>query len=110
MAIKTADETKSGNLHQKFLDDPEFKKLRSSRTGITAVLTVLTLITYYGYIFLLAYGKSALSAKIGANITLGLPIGVAVIIISWALTFTYAMWANTKYDQMVAQLKSKLGG
>lgn len=110
MAIKTAETAKSDNLHQKFLEDPGFKKLRSSRTSITAILTVLTLITYYGYIFLLAYGKSSLSTKIGTNITLGLPIGAAVIIICWALTFIYAMWANTRYDQMVAELKSKIGG
>ena len=96
--------------HQKYLDSPDFQKMVSTRNSIIAILTVLTLITYFGFIFLMAYGKETLSAKISENITIGLPIGVAVIVISWILTFTYANWANRKYDQMVEDIKGKVGG
>lgn len=96
--------------HHKYLESPDFQKLVSKRNTIVAILTVLTLITYFGFIFLMAYGKDILGAKISENITIGLPIGVAVIVISWILTFTYAHWANTKYDQMVEDTKAKLGG
>lgn len=110
MAVETTESVKAITTTRQVLDDPAFAKLRSTRTSITAILTVLTLITYYGYIFLLAYGKSLLSAKISDNITLGLPIGIAVIIFSWVLTYTYANWANKKYDQMVEEVKSRMGG
>lgn len=96
--------------HEKYLADTDFQKLVSARRSIAAILTVLTLMTYYGFIFLMAYGKGALSTKISANITLGLPIGVAVIVISWILVFTYANWANKKYDQMVEDVHAKMGG
>lgn len=96
--------------HERYLDNPEFQKMVSQRNTIVAILTVLTLITYFGFIFLMAYGKETLSAKISENITVGLPIGVAVIVISWILTFTYANWANKKYDHMVEDIKGKIGG
>jgi len=108
MAAQVVDKPKLA--HEKYLEDPDFKKMVANRNVIAAILTILTLITYYGFILLMAYGKEALSAKISPNITIGLPIGVGVIVISWVLTFTYANWANRKYDQMVEDIKTKIGG
>lgn len=108
MATPIVDKKKAS--HGNIASDPDFKAMISSRKSIVTILTVLTLVFYYAFILLMAYGKEIMSKQIAPNITIGLPIGVAVIVISWILTYTYANWANNKYDAMVDDLKEKIGG
>lgn len=95
---------------EKYLEDESFRKMISTRTKIVTLLTVLTLVIYFGFIFLLAFGKDLMASRITENITVGLPLGVAVIVLSWLLTYIYATWANGKYDDMVEEIKSRIGG
>ncbi|MCL6472673.1 MAG: DUF485 domain-containing protein [Firmicutes bacterium] len=111
MAVKVKENaTINKESTDRILNDPDFIRLSSTRNRIAAVLTALTLIVYYGFILLMAYGKETLSKTLSPNITIGLPIGVAVIVLSWIFVFIYARWANRKYDSMVDQLKEKIGG
>ncbi len=110
MAVTTEDKAAGTRSHKRILEDPEFKRLTASRNAISLTLTVLTLLTYYGFIGLLAYGKSILATKVTTNITLGIPIGVAVILIACFFTFSYAAWANRNYDHKVDQIKNRIGG
>lgn len=100
-------EPNRGHLH--LLDDPDFKDLVARKNRISIVLTVLTLIIYYGFIFLVAFRKSVFGIKITPNITLGIPIGIGVIVASWLLTGIYVRWANTRYDTLVQNVKDQLG-
>ena len=65
---------------------------------------------YFGFVFLIAFGRDFLSSDIAPSITVGIPIGIGVIIVSWVLTGIYVRWANQKYDVMVEKLKDKIGG
>jgi uncharacterized membrane protein (DUF485 family) len=90
------------------LNDPDFVSLCRRRNRISAVLTALTLLVYYGFIFLLAFDRDFFGRKISERITVGIPIGIGVIVVSWILTGIYVAWANSRYDAMVARLKGKL--
>jgi uncharacterized membrane protein (DUF485 family) len=92
------------------LEDPEFKTLARQKDTISMVLTILELIVYFGFIALVAYNKAFLARKIadGSAITIGIPIAVGAIVISWLLTGVYIYWANTKYDAMVKNVKDRL--
>jgi uncharacterized membrane protein (DUF485 family) len=63
---------------------------------------------YYGFIFLIAFGKPVLAKKITENVTLGIPVGIGVIVLSCLFTGIYVYWANGKYDPSVAHFKRKL--
>lgn len=89
------------------LDDPEFKELTASRNRISIALTIATLIVYYGFIFLVAFKKEFFGMKISENITIGIPIGIGVIVASWVLTGIYVLWANARYDTLVQNVKDK---
>jgi len=91
------------------LNDIDFKKLRVHKSFITIVLTILTLIVYYGFISLIAFNKPFLASKITQTITIGIPIGIGVIVLSWVFTGIYVWWANKKYDHMVNKVKEKIG-
>jgi uncharacterized membrane protein (DUF485 family) len=95
-----------GNKH--LLQDPDFLELTASKTRISLVLTMLILIIYYGFIFLVAFHPHFFGRKITTNITLGIPIGIGVILASWVLTGIYVRWANNRYDTLVENVKEKL--
>jgi uncharacterized membrane protein (DUF485 family) len=96
-----------GNLH--LLDDPEFKDLVARKNRISIYLTVLTLIVYYGFIGLIAFKRDVFGGMFVGNITFGIALGVSVILSSWIFTGIYVRWANSKYDAMVQNIKSKAG-
>lgn len=96
----------------KILEDPEFQALASQKNSVSVILTIVELVLYFGFIALIAYNKPFLAKKIadGSAITIGIPIAVGVIILSWVLTGVYIFWANTTYDEMVKRVKKRIGG
>jgi uncharacterized membrane protein (DUF485 family) len=94
------------------LNDPDFISLVSKKNTISWILTVLELVLYFGFIYLIAYEKPFLAARISpaTATTKGIPIAVGTIFVSWILTGIYIWWANKKYDAMIKQIKDKIGG
>jgi uncharacterized membrane protein (DUF485 family) len=103
--------TMSPKTAHQILDDPEFIKLVRQKNTVTTVLTIVELVLYFGFIALIAYNKPFLGQKVseGSAITIGIPIAVGVIFLSWILTGIYVFWANNKYDVMVKSVKDRLG-
>ncbi len=87
------------------LDAPEFHRLVARRWRISLILTACLFVLYYGYILLIATQKAFLSRRLGETITVGIPLGAAVIVGAWALTAAYVVWANRHYDREVARLR-----
>ncbi|MHB1013865.1 MAG: DUF485 domain-containing protein [Desulfurivibrionaceae bacterium] len=92
------------------LESSEFKSLVAKRAKISILLTMLLFVLYYGFVLLIGFDKPFLAQKIGETTTLGIPIAVAVIILSWLLTVVYVLWANAIYDPEVKRLRAKLFG
>jgi len=92
------------------LEDEEFKSLSKQKDVISLILTLLELFIYFGFISLIAFNKPFLASKLSGAITVGVPIGISVIVLSWILTGIYVNWANKKYDPMVENVKNKIGG
>ncbi len=93
------------------LNDADFKDLVSRKNSISWTLTVLELVLYFGFIALIAFNKPFLAQKLGEGATtIGIPIAVGTIILSWVFTGIYIRWANNKYDEMVKKVKEKVGG
>jgi len=94
------------------LNDADFKDLSSQKNTISVILTILELVIYFGFVGLIAYNKPFLSQKLseGGSATIGIPIAVGTIVLSWVLTGIYIWWANAKYDVLVKKVKEKIGG
>ena len=95
---------------QEILDDKDFQSLSSQKFAICTILTILELVLYFGFIALIAFNKPFLSQKLSGAITIGIPIAVGTIILSWVLTGIYIRWANNTYDVLVKKVKEKIGG
>ncbi|MBI3986406.1 MAG: DUF485 domain-containing protein [Lentisphaerae bacterium] len=90
------------------LESREFKHLVARRWRVSSILSILLFAIYYGYILLIGYNKKLLMREIGNSTTLGIPLGVSVIVLSWVLTVIYVFWANKSYDPEVQRLKDHL--
>ncbi|MBA4349117.1 MAG: DUF485 domain-containing protein [Thermodesulfovibrio sp.] len=95
---------------QDILNDSDFKELTQQKKTISVMLTIIELILYFGFIALIAFNKPFLASKITSTITIGIPIAIGTIILSWVLTGIYVRWANNKYDALVSKVKEKFGG
>ena len=86
--------------------NPKYHELKRKRNGFGWMLTVLMLVVYYGYILLIAFDKEWLGTKLGAGMTtsIGIPLGVGVIVVTIILTNIYVRRANTRFDDMNAQI------
>jgi uncharacterized membrane protein (DUF485 family) len=97
---------------QEILQDPDFRQLYSQRMNIAWTLTILELVLFFGFVALVSYNKPFLSQKLSASsaTTIGIPIAVGVIFLSWVFTGIYVRWANSTYDGLVKRVKDKIGG
>lgn len=86
----------------------EFRSLVRRKWTVSVILTVCLFVVYYGFILLIAVDKTFLARKIGAYTTLGIPLGVAVIVLSWVLTAVYVLWANRSHDAAVKHLAGQV--
>jgi uncharacterized membrane protein (DUF485 family) len=86
--------------------DPELVALVKRKAALSRLLTIIMFVAYFGFVCLLAFKPEALSGRVGAA-TLGIPVGIGLILFAWVLTGIYVRWANGAYDAVVARLKSK---
>lgn len=86
--------------------EPELEKVASSRWRVALFLTALMMTTYFGFILLVAYAKERLGTPVVPGLSLGMALGVGVIVVAWALTAIYVVWANRYYDAALDRAKA----
>lgn len=91
-------------------ETPEFKNLVTRRWTVAIILTALVFFTYYGFVLVVGLSKATLAQKIGTVTTLGIPVAIAVIVISFILTAIYVIWANSTYDSLASSILKKVKG
>lgn len=89
----------------KIQKNPKYHELRSKRNSFGWTMTLLMMVVYYGYIALIAFNKPFLAQPIGAGVTtLGIPIGMGVIIFTIVITAIYVRRANSEFDDLTAEI------
>jgi uncharacterized membrane protein (DUF485 family) len=79
--------------------NPKFQAFVKKRNTYSIIMTALGALVYYGFILLVAYDKEFLARRIGDGVmTLGIPLGVGVIVFTIALTWIYVSRANSQFD------------
>jgi uncharacterized membrane protein (DUF485 family) len=87
-------------------ENPKFKELVRSRSAFAWTLTIIMLAVYEGFILLVAYAPGFLAQPLwqGATVTIGIPIGIGVILLAFILTGIYVGRANSHYDELNREL------
>ncbi|NRT55444.1 DUF485 domain-containing protein [Sphaerotilus uruguayifluvii] len=85
--------------------NPKYAELKSKRSGFGWLLTLLMMVVYYGYIALIAFNKEFLGQKMGEGVTtLGVPIGMGVILFTIVITGVYVRRANDEFDRLTKEI------
>ncbi|RZL53779.1 MAG: DUF485 domain-containing protein [Variovorax sp.] len=92
-------------LTARILRDPRYHELKSRRSRFGWWLTAAMMVVYYGFILLIAFDKAFLAQRIGQGVTtVGMPIGLGVILFTIVITGIYVRRANSEYDTLAAQI------
>jgi uncharacterized membrane protein (DUF485 family) len=85
--------------------DGRLRELDRARWRMALTLTAGTVLVYFGFIVLVAFGRSILVVQVVPGLSLGILLGALVIVASWLLTWIYVRWANSVYDPQVRALQ-----
>jgi len=91
-------------------NNPHYQKLVSTRSKFAWTLTITILVVYYAFILFIAFSPETLGARINpdAMMTVGIPVGIAIIVFAFALTGIYVKRANSEFDGLLNDLKNDL--
>lgn len=85
--------------------NPKYAELKAKRSSFGWLLSLLMMVVYYGYIALIAFNKEFLAQPMGAGVTtIGVPIGMGVIIFTIVITGIYVRRANSEFDELTRQI------
>jgi len=94
-------------LVDKIKNNPDYQELVSKRSGFAIKLSIAMLVVYFTFILTIAFNPSALGTPISADsvTTIGIPIGIVVIIFAFILTGIYTKRANSEFDDLNNKIK-----
>jgi uncharacterized membrane protein (DUF485 family) len=91
--------------YDRVIQSPRFQGLVRQRTKFAWTLTIVMLVIYFGFILLVAFAKPLLAMKVGDGVTsLGILLGLGVIIAAFVLTGIYVYRANSEFDELTRNL------
>ena len=89
--------------------NPKYQKLVSSRSSLAWRLAIIMLIVYYSFILIIAFNPSLLGTPVSNGVTtVGIPVGIIIIIFAFILTGIYTNKANKEFDSLVSEIKEDL--
>lgn len=98
------------DLVQRIKNNSDYQELVSKRTSFSIKLTLLMLAVYFAFILTIAFNPSLLGTPLSSDsvTTIGIPLGIAIIIFAFALTGVYTQRANSEFDDLTNKLKESL--
>jgi uncharacterized membrane protein (DUF485 family) len=89
--------------------DPLFQTLVGVRTRFAWKLSAAMLVIYFGFVAVIAFAPKLLATPIfaGATTTVGIPVGLFIIVSAFVLTGIYVNRANATFDPITHQIKER---
>jgi uncharacterized membrane protein (DUF485 family) len=93
-------------------NDPNYVQLVKTRSKFAWTLTIVMLVIYFGFVLVIAFDPKLLGTPLSANsvTTVGIPVGIGVILSAFILTGIYVRRANGEFDALTAKIKEKAKG
>ncbi len=87
---------------------PEFIELKKRFRAFAFPMTVAFLAWYLTYVLLSTYAPDFMSTKVFGNVNLGLLLGLAQFVTTFAITHLYVAHANKKTDPIADEMRERL--
>jgi len=95
---------------EKIKNDPNYIELVSKRTKFALILTVIMMVVYFAFILVIAFEPSLLGTPLSSDTvtTVGIPVGMGVIVFAFILTGIYTRRANSEFDDLTNKIKESV--
>lgn len=95
---------------QKVLENPSYKRLVETRRRLAIALSAVMLTAYFAFILVIAFKPALLGAPLvaGGVTTVGIPVGVGLILLAIILTAIYTRLSNEVFDALTDQARKEL--
>jgi uncharacterized membrane protein (DUF485 family) len=95
------DPASQADLTLRVARDPNYLALKSRRSRFGWWLALAMMVVYYGFILLVAFNKPFLATRLGEGVTtIGMPLGLGIILFTVAITAFYVRRANSEFDAL----------
>lgn len=100
------------DLVQHIKNDPNYALLVHKRSRFGWQLSFIMLFIYFGFVLLIAFDPDFLATPLakGWVTTIGIPLGLGVIVSAFVLTGVYVWRANGEFDALTQKIKTNLKG
>lgn len=94
---------------QAVLDNPTFQRLVKKKRNLSWTLSIILLITYFGFISLVAVAPDFMHQSLNGGVTtIGIPIGISVILLAFVLCGIYVWRANGEFDRLTQEVVQQI--
>ncbi len=95
---------------EKIHGNPKYQELIRKRSRFSWTMAIIMLVIYYSFIMTIAFAPGFLGTPIAAGsvTTIGIPIGIGVILSAFLLTGIYVVRANTQFDRLNKEIKEEV--
>ena len=97
-------------LVDKIKANPDYQELIKKRSSFSIKLSIAMLVVYFTFILTIAFNPSALGTPLSGDsvTTVGIPVGIAIIIFAFILTGIYTKRANGEFDNLNNKIKQAI--
>jgi uncharacterized membrane protein (DUF485 family) len=90
--------------------NPKYQELVRTRSSFGWTLTIVQLVIYSAFILVIAFDPKLFGIRLGDSVmTVGLPVGLFVILSAFVLVGIYVRRANDAYDTLIEALVREHG-
>ncbi len=87
-------------LSERIARDPHYREMVATRQKLAIALSVVVLVVYFGFILVIGFAPGILAQPLGEGMvtTVGIPVGIGVILMAFVVTGIYVRIANKRFD------------
>ena len=97
-----------GTLHERVQAGAEFIELRRRMRRFVFPMTAAFLLWYLAFVLLASYARDLMTTPVFGGINLGLVIGLAQFVTTFALTGAYVSFARRRLDPLAASIRERV--
>lgn len=96
----------SDPVYRKVRENPKYHLLVKRRGRLALILSAIVLVSYYSFMMVVAFAPQSLRVPLSetSTLTVGVPVGAAIIVVSWLLTGLYSYFANGEFEELNADV------
>lgn len=96
------------SLVDKIKSNASYQELVTTRSAFSWKMSIAMLVVYYAFILTIAFSPETLGISMGGVTTIGIPVGIIIILFSFVMAGVYTRRANSEFDDLTRKLKEDL--